>query len=309
MTLEQLRIFVAVAECEHVTQGARQLNLTQSATSAAVAALEKRYATKLFDRIGRRIALTEAGRLFLAEAKGVLTRASAAVKVLTDLTELTQGSLALAASQTVANYWLPVAIQSYRLLHPGVIVSTTIGNSENVAAMIHQGKADLGFVEALIDDQALVVAPVAEDELILVAPPTHPWAARTPRSAQDLKSGPWVLREPGSGTRSVFEDALPRLDLKSKDLNVALVLPSNEAVRTAVEAGAGVTVISRLVVASSIKAGDLVPVRFPLLHRRFFALRHKERYVSHAEQAFIDLISNDAARSRQKRKGSARVFH
>ena len=112
MTLEQLRIFVAVAECEHVTQGARQLNLTQSATSAAVAALEERYATKLFDRIGRRIALTEAGWLFLKEAKAVLARASAAAKVLTDLADLTRGSLALAASQTVANYWLPAAIRA-----------------------------------------------------------------------------------------------------------------------------------------------------------------------------------------------------
>jgi DNA-binding transcriptional LysR family regulator len=203
MTLEQLRIFVAVAECEHVTQGARQLNLTQSATSAAVAALEERYATKLFDRIGRRIALTEAGRLFLKEAKAVLARASAAAKVLTDLADLTRGSLALAASQTVANYWLPAAIQSYRLRYPGVIVSTTIGNSENVAAMVHEGSADLGLIEVAIDDPTLVIAPVAEDELILVAPLTHPWAARTPRSAQELKPGPWVLREPGSGTRSV----------------------------------------------------------------------------------------------------------
>jgi DNA-binding transcriptional LysR family regulator len=184
MTLEQLRIFVAVAECEHVTQGARQLNLTQSATSAAVAALEERYATKLFDRIGRRIALTEAGRLFLKEAKAVLARASAAAKVLTDLADLTRGSLALAASQTVANYWLPAAIQSYRLRYPGVIVSTTIGNSENVAAMVHEGSADLGLIEAAIDDPTLVIAPVAEDELILVAPLTHPWAARTPRSAR-----------------------------------------------------------------------------------------------------------------------------
>jgi DNA-binding transcriptional LysR family regulator len=186
-----------VAECEHVTQGARQLDLIQSATSAAIAALEERYATKLFDRIGRRIALTQAGRLFLKEAKAVLARASAAAKVLTDLADLTRGSLALAASQTVANYWLPVAIQSYRLRYPGVIVSTTIGNAENVAAMVHQGSADLGLVEAAIDDPTLVIAPVAEDELILVAPLTHPWAARTPRSAQELKPGPWVLPRAG----------------------------------------------------------------------------------------------------------------
>src|SRR5262249_19856190 len=111
-----------------------------------------------------------------------------------------------------------------------------------------------------------------------------------------------------SGTRSVFESALPGLGLKIEDLNVALVLPSNEAVRAAVEAGAGVTVMSRLVVASSIKAGNLVPVKFPLLRRRFFALRDKERYVSHAEQAFLEVISNDSAPNRQKRRSSGRSF-
>ena len=92
--------------------------------------------------------------------------------------------------------------QSYRLRYPGVIVSTTISNSENVVAMVHEGSADLGLIEVAIDDPTLVIAPVAEDELILVAPLTHPWAARTPHRAQELKPGPWVLREPGSGTRS-----------------------------------------------------------------------------------------------------------
>ena len=97
-----------MAELGHITQGARHLNLTQSATSAAIAALEARYATKLFDRVWRRIVLTQAGRLFLTEAKAVLGRASAVEKVLTDLAGLTRESLALAASQTVANYWPPL---------------------------------------------------------------------------------------------------------------------------------------------------------------------------------------------------------
>ena len=113
MTLEQLRIFVAVAEREHVTQAARDLHLTQSATSAAVAALEARYATRLFDRIGRRIALTEAGRLFLEEAKAVLARASAAELVLTDLAGVVRGTLRVSASQTVANYWLPGVLNRF----------------------------------------------------------------------------------------------------------------------------------------------------------------------------------------------------
>ena len=139
MTLEQLRIFVAVAEREHVTQGARDINLTQSATSAAIAALEARYATKLFDRIGRRIALTEAGRIFLVEAKAILVRALAAEKTLTDLAELRRGSLALAASQTIANYWLPAAIHRYRVAHAGIAIAMTIDNTEGVAALIQGG--------------------------------------------------------------------------------------------------------------------------------------------------------------------------
>src|SRR5271154_2058800 len=139
MTLEQLRIFVAVAEREHVTQGARDINLTQSATSASITTLEARYATKLFDRVGRRIALTEAGRLFLVEAKAVLARAAAAETVLVDLAGLKRGSLTLAASQTVANYWLPQVIHRYQSRYPGIALKLSIGNTEQVSVLVHEG--------------------------------------------------------------------------------------------------------------------------------------------------------------------------
>src|SRR5258708_32867371 len=118
MTLEQLRVFIAVAEKQHVTQAARELNLTQSATSAAIAALEARYGVKLFDRIGRGIALTQTGRDFLIEARAVVARAKAAAQVLNDLAGLKRGSLALAASQTAANYWLPARLETFKQAHP-----------------------------------------------------------------------------------------------------------------------------------------------------------------------------------------------
>jgi DNA-binding transcriptional LysR family regulator len=292
MTLEQLRIFVAVAEREHVTQAARDLNMTQSATSAAIAALEGRYATKLFDRIGRRIALTDAGRLFLVEARAVLARAAAAERVLADLADLKRGSLSLAASQTVASYWLPQVVERYRSLYPGIAIAQTIGNTEYVASRVRDGLADLGFAEGeMIDDPSLAIAPVAEDELVLVVPKKHPWARRAPRSAKEIKAGPWVLREPGSGTRAIFEAALPGLGLAPADLAVALEVPSNEAVRAAVEAGSGVTAISRLVVANALKAGTLVAVRLALPRRHFFVLRHKERYTTKAAQAFVEMVA------------------
>ena len=137
MTLEQLRIFVAVATREHVTQAARDLNLTQSATSAAVAALEARYQTKLFDRVGRRIVLTAAGKAFLVEARSILARVASAETVLNDLAGLKRGQLALAASQTIAGYWLPAFIHRFNAAHPAIKLQLSIGNTEQVGWLLY----------------------------------------------------------------------------------------------------------------------------------------------------------------------------
>lgn len=295
MTLEQLRIFVAVAEREHVTQAARDLNLTQSATSAAVAALEARYQTKLFDRVGRRIALTDAGRLFLIEAKAVLARAAAAELVLADLAGLKRGSLHLAASQTVGNYWLPKFIQEFRAGFPGLSVMLTMGNTETVSAMVRDGTANLGFVEGDIEVPSLSVTAIAEDEMVLVAPVGHLWADKSSPQDFDLSSTRWVLREPGSGTRAILGGMLREKGLTMSDIDIALELPTNESVRAAVEAGAGVTVLSRLAVASALQAGKLVAVDYPLPPRRFSLLRHKEHYATAAENEFVRLIERPEA--------------
>src|SRR3984957_12328960 len=168
MTLEQLRIFIAVAEKQHVTQAAGELNLTQSATSAAIAALETRYDIKLFDRIGRGIVLTQTGRDFLIEARAVLARARAAAQVLSDLAGLKRGSLTIAASQTVANYWLPGRIPTFHAAHPGSELRLSMANSEQVARAVHDGSADLGFVEGDVDDASIAISKVGGDSLVVV---------------------------------------------------------------------------------------------------------------------------------------------
>jgi DNA-binding transcriptional LysR family regulator len=289
VTLEQLRIFVAVAELEHMTRASQALNLTQSATSAAIAALESRYATKLFNRIGRRIELTDAGRAFLVEARAVLARAAAAETVLSDFAGLSRGSLSLAASQTVGNYWLPPLIHRYQSLHVGIKLGLRIGNTEQVAAWVIEGIADLGVIEGNIDEPALAIQPIADDELVLVVGGRHPWAKRRSVAPRDLRGTSWVLRERGSGTRAIFEEALAKFSLAAADLDVALELPSNEAVRSAVAAGAGATVISKLVVAALLKSKTLVALDLPLEKRHFSILRHKERYLTEAEREFYRL--------------------
>ncbi len=289
MTLEQLRVFVAVAEREHVTRAAADLHLTQSATSAAIAALEARYATKLFNRIGRRIELTQAGRLFLVEARAVLARAAAAETVLAELAGLKRGSLSLAASQTVGNYWLPPLMHRYRASYPGIALGLTIGNTEMVVAAVRDGVADLGFVEGSVDDPALSITPVADDELVLVVSAALRPKRQAPSSAE-LKAMRWVSRERGSATRALFEQAMAKAGLRLADIDLVLELPSNEAVRAAVEDGTGAAVLSKLVVASSLEAGTLVALDFTVPTRQFFALRHKERSITQAEREFYKLI-------------------
>jgi DNA-binding transcriptional LysR family regulator len=291
MTLEQLRIFVAVAERQHVTQAARTLNLAQSAVSHAIASLEARHDTRLFDRIGRRIELTEAGYVFLAEARAVLARAEAAELTLSELGSLKRGTLAVHASQTIASYWLPRHLVAFRRAYPQIQIRLVIGNTAEVAAAVENGMAELGFVEGAVKNEHFASTPVARDQLVVVVGPDHPWGGRDRVTLGDLIKGEWVLRESGSGTRSVFEDALVQLGIKPGMLRIQLELPSNEAVRAAVEAGLGATAISASVAAPSIEAGLLHQVDFRLPEREFHVLRHRERYRSHAADALVAMVA------------------
>jgi DNA-binding transcriptional LysR family regulator len=200
MTLDQLRIFVAVAERRHVTQGAAALNMAQPAASAAIATLEASIGTRLFDQVGRGIALTEAGRLLLPEAKAALARLAQAEQALDDLQGLRRRHLVLHASQTIAGYWLPSRLHRFRQAWPAVGLELVIGNTAQVARAVLEGDAELGFVEGDVDDPLLARVPVAGAR--------HPWAQRQRLEPADLLALRWVLRERGSGTRQVFEASL-----------------------------------------------------------------------------------------------------
>lgn len=290
MTLEQLRVFVAVAERQHVTRAAEALNLAQSAASAAIAALEARHGTRLFHRVGRGIELTEPGRLFLEEARAVLARAEAAELLLAELGGLKRGTLAVQASQTIAGYWLPRRLVDFRRAFPEIDVRLRIGNSAEVAKAVHDGIVELGFIEGAVEDATLAGVVVARDQLELVVGPDHEWAGTDRLEPADLMKAEWVMREPGSGTRSEFEAALAGFGLLPAGLKVALELPSNEAVRAAVEAGMGAAVISASAVAPSLEAGLLHRVRLDLPERLFQVLWHRERRPGQAANALLKLI-------------------
>jgi DNA-binding transcriptional LysR family regulator len=286
MTLDQLRIFVEVAELGNVTRAAEALGMSQSAASAAIASLEARYRIKLFERVGRGIRLAEAGRIFLREARAVLDRASMARSVLQDLAGYPAGPVAIAASQTIATYWLPRRLAAFHGANPHVRLNVVIRNTHEVENAVVEGEVNIGLVEGPTQHPALNRQQIDRDQMVLVVAADQPPPANA-RRRLDLRALTWVIREAGSGTRRGLEDLAAREGLSLDDLNILLVLPSNEAVREAVEAGAGATIVSRHVVASAIAAGKLTEIPIELPQREYALVRHRDRHATLAEETLV----------------------
>ncbi len=287
MTLDQLRVFIEVAEHSHVTRAAEALGMSQSAASAAIAALETSYRIKLFDRVGRGIQLTEAGRIFLREAHAVLDRASMARSVLHDLAGGAPSTVAIAASQTIATYWLPRRLAAFHAANPLVQLNVTIRNTHDVETAVVDGEVNLGLVEGPTEHPSLLRQQIDQDRLVLVVASNQPPLPVNVSGRLDLRAITWVVREAGSGTRRGLEDFALREGLSLDELNISLVLPSNEAIREAIEAGAGATVISRHVVASAIAARTLTAIPVELPPREYALLRHRDRHATLAQEALV----------------------
>lgn len=290
MTLDQLKIFIAVAEREHLTRAATALNLTPSAVSAAVQTLEQRYDVRLFHRVGRRIELSTEGRAFLDQARSVVAGAKAAEQALVEFSGVSRGTLTLAASQTLASYWLPPILMRFAKAYPAIRLRVEEGNTSMVAQAVLDGRCELGFIEGEIDEPALATTSVADDRLVVVAAPGHPLLAARKVDVARLAGARYAMREVGSGTRSVFEQAMRDAGLPARSLDIAIELPTNEAVCAATGISDCLTVVSELVARRYVDAGLLRQVAYTLPMRRFAMLRHQERYASKAVGALTALI-------------------
>ena len=262
MTLDQIRIFLCVAEHSHVTHAARELNLTQSAVSAAIAALERQHDVRLFDRVGRGIVLTDEGAGFLDTARALMAQADTARLVLEDLAGTPQGHLRIFASQTVAAYWLPSRLMTLNRDFPRLPPS---------------------------DLRRLVVA---QDELVLVMARDHPMARKPQYTAGDYRALNWLMREPGSGTRTVSEAHLSDMGLTPDDLNVVLEFPSNEAIIAGLQTGQCAAMLSRRALGAARAQGLAIRrvtwAQRPL--RPFAVLTHPDRHRTRALEALMEIV-------------------
>ena len=197
MTLDQLQIFIAVAEREHVTRAADALGLAPPSVSAAVASLEREFGTKLFHRVGRGIVVTEGGKLLLDEARALVNRADSVKLAMREFTGLARGRLQIKASQTIASHFLPPRLVDFHQAHPGVALVVSIGNSTEVAEAIVRGTVELGFIEGPeedFQDPRLAVEMIAQDDLVMVAV-----RVRADRGVSRSHRSSWATPRPEGG--------------------------------------------------------------------------------------------------------------
>jgi len=290
ITLRKLEIFVKVTEAGHITRAGEALSLSQSAVSMAIAELEAIAGGPLFKREGRKILLNERGRMLLPEAREVLARAQNIENLLQESATELIGVLHVGASTSIGNYLLPSLIAEFSDRYPRVRVQLVFGNTEQIEKDVERGQLDLGLVEGPCHSQALTTLPWRGDELVVIAGREHPWAKKAKISAAMLAEGDWIMREKGSGTREVFEAAMAS---QVSAFNTLLELGHTEAIKKAVEAGLGVSCLSRLAVQRELDHGWLTAMATPLrLNRPLTILVKKYGYRSRLMNALLEHLTS-----------------
>lgn len=288
ITLRQLEVFTEVLKSGSTTQASVVLSLSQSAVSAALADLETQLGVQLFDRVGKRLAVNEHGRLLYPKALALLEQSSEIEKLFSQ----ENGALRVYASSTIGNYLLPAMMARYRRDYPSIPLELNVGNTQDVIAAVSEFRVDLGFIEGPCHHPDLVTQSWQEDELVVFCAPSHP-LCRQPLSLAMLADAPWILRERGSGTREVLDHLLLT---RLPHFQLVMELGNSEAIKHAVRHGIGISCLSRYVVADQLGVGTLVELRIPLprLVRTLYQVHHRQKHISHVLHSFLSYCQASA---------------
>lgn len=291
ITLHQMRVFLAVARHRNYTHAAEELYLSQPSVSAQVHELERLVGLPLFEQVGKRLMPTQAGQLLEAHARSVLAEVEAAADALARLQRVETGRLLVVASTTVGSYVLPKVLGAFHARYPGVEVMLEVKNSEEVCEDVRQGYTELGLIESPVEQVGddLQLSPYGDDMLVVIVPPWHPWAGLGEVPITALAEATLLWREPGSGTRSIVEAALQEARIRPRGV---MQLGSTEAIKQAVAANVGISVLSHAVVSAEVTAGWLVTLRFSgvTLRRTFHLVQRRAEHVSPIVEAFLRLL-------------------
>jgi len=290
-SLRQLEVFLATAHHENITRAASELAMSQSAASGSLKELEDQFGVQLFDRVGKRLQLSELGRQLRAQAETLLAQARAFEAAMAG--DDAMGRLNIGATMTIGNYLAVTMIADFRKRYSGADVALSVANTETIAAGVAEFELDMGMIEGEFRHPELETLHWRADELVVFAAPGHPLASNTALADEDLVSLPWIVRERGSGTRQTFDRAMHGL---LPDLDISMELQHTEAIKRAVEAGLGVGCLSRISLSDAFRRGSLIPLNVPGrdFHRELYLITHRKKFHGVALRRWLELCQQSA---------------
>ncbi len=291
-TLRQLVIFEAAARHLHYTRAALELGMSQPAVSIQMRQLEDNLGVALFEQIGRRVHLTEAGKLLRQHCRAINNELAQAQTALDRLKGIQDGELRIAIGPT-AKYFVPTLLAEFQRRHPGIRVDLYIANRDLLLGQIEDNERDLVMLGAPPQDTGLVAEPFLADPLMAIAAPGHPLAQLPWVSAAQLAQEPLLTREHGSTTRSLIEQFFADQGVEA---TVSLVANSNEAIKRGVLAGLGVAIVPQQSVALELEVGRLavLDVESLPLQRSWYVVHRKEKRFSCVAEAFKTFVLQEA---------------
>ncbi|MDA8083034.1 MAG: selenium metabolism-associated LysR family transcriptional regulator [Nitrospiraceae bacterium] len=287
-----MKLFCAVAETRSFSQTSRIVHLSQPAVSLQIQALEEFFETKLFDRSGGEITLTPAGELLYHQAKHILDHYNDIEKEMRKISGAIKGGFTLGASTSVGNHVLPKVIIAFKKQHPKVKISMMVGNTKRIEELLKAGFIDFGLVAGECMGGKLKRETIMSDDLTLIVSRDHPWAKKKVVSILDLSKEPFILREEGSGTRQTVEEYFARHGMSIHDMHIALTLGSTASIKEAVDAGVGVSIVSKWAVQRELADGRLKQLAFREgnIQRDLSLILPARRHLSHAMDEFIIFV-------------------
>jgi DNA-binding transcriptional LysR family regulator len=289
MSDRRLQVFYSVAKHLSFTKAAEALHMTQPAVTFQVRQLEEQFNTRLFDRTHNRINLTEAGERVYHHAKQIFELYSRMESEVRELTGEVSGVVIVGASTTVAEYMLPSLLGAFKRKFPDVIIRLQVSNTEGIVACVEHNAIDLGVVEGPVSNKSLVVEICRIDRLVAVLPKDHALAGSANLPVADVLKHPFIAREEGSGTREVTFDYLRGAGLDPANLTVVMELGSPESIKGAIEAGMGISILSRSTIDKELQLGTLACVELePRLERPFSFVHQKQKFRVRAIEELLD---------------------
>ncbi len=292
--VHELQIFLAAAEEENFSAAARRLHLSQPAISFQIQALEQRLKTQLFRRTGRRISLTEAGRDLLPMAREMVNLSARIEESMCAQQGVIKGKIQIGCSTSPGKYVLPHLIGAYRRLYPDVQFSVQVMSRQAVEERLLTQQIHVGVLGLCPTTKELECWPFFTERMALIVAADHPWAARGSVAPEELRTASWILREAGAATRQLMLEHLSEFGYGEDDLRVAMEMGSVEAVQTAVEAGHGVSIVSRIAVRHGLELGRIktVNVAGMCVERQILLARNRLRTCTCAQLRFREFIES-----------------